>query len=65
MQVREALDNLIPDSQPAALFKKIQSGEGDFTFRDMYEQFENLLKIGPYVRFGLFWLSVLIIFWLA
>jgi signal recognition particle subunit SRP54 len=27
--------------------KKLASGEGDFTFRDMYDQFANLLKLGP------------------
>jgi signal recognition particle subunit SRP54 len=29
------------------LYKKITEGTGDFTFRDMYEQFQNLLKLGP------------------
>jgi hypothetical protein len=31
----------------AALYKKITTGEGDFTFRDMYDQFQQLLKLGP------------------
>jgi hypothetical protein len=25
--------------------KKLTEGTGDFTFRDMYEQFQNLLKV--------------------
>lgn len=29
------------------LYKKLMQGTGDFTFRDMYEQFQNLLKLGP------------------
>ena len=29
------------------LYKKITEGTGDFTFRDMYEQFQNLMKLGP------------------
>jgi len=29
------------------LYKKITEGTGDFTFRDMREQFQNLLKLGP------------------
>jgi len=29
------------------LIKKLTEGTGDFTFRDMYEQFQNLLKLGP------------------
>lgn len=29
------------------LYKKLTEGTGDFTFRDMYEQFQNLLKLGP------------------
>lgn len=29
------------------LFKKITEGTGEFTFRDMKEQFENLLQMGP------------------
>ena len=32
---------------PGELYKKLMSGNCDFTFRDMYEQFENLLKLGP------------------
>jgi hypothetical protein len=27
------------------LMKKLTEGTGDFTFRDMYEQFQNLLKV--------------------
>ena len=29
------------------LLKKLTEGTGDFTFRDMYEQFANILKLGP------------------
>jgi len=29
------------------LYRKITEGNGEFTFRDMYEQFQNLLKLGP------------------
>lgn len=29
------------------LYQKIQEGKGEFTFRDMYEQFQGLLKLGP------------------
>ena len=29
------------------LYKKLAEGSSDFTFRDMYEQFQNLLKLGP------------------
>ena len=29
------------------LLKKITEGTGEFTFRDMYEQFQNILKLGP------------------
>ena len=29
------------------LMKKLTEGNGRFTFRDMYEQFQNLLKLGP------------------
>ena len=29
------------------LYKKLTEGTGDFTFRDMYEQFQNILKLGP------------------
>eukprot|EP00823_Brevimastigomonas_motovehiculus_P000502 TRINITY_DN10632_c0_g1_i1.p1 TRINITY_DN10632_c0_g1~~TRINITY_DN10632_c0_g1_i1.p1 ORF type:complete len:503 (-),score=120.19 TRINITY_DN10632_c0_g1_i1:18-1526(-) len=29
------------------LYKKITEGSGSFTFRDMYEQFQSLLKLGP------------------
>jgi signal recognition particle GTPase len=29
------------------LMKKLQSGNATFTFRDMYDQFQNLLKMGP------------------
>jgi len=29
------------------LYKKLTEGSGEFTFRDMYEQFSNLMKLGP------------------
>ncbi len=29
------------------LYKKLAEGSGDFTFRDMYEQFQNIMKLGP------------------
>lgn len=29
------------------LYKKITEGKGNFTFRDMYEQFQTLMKLGP------------------
>ncbi len=40
-QEKNLMDN------PGELYKKLLSGNCDFTFRDMYEQFENLLKLGP------------------
>jgi len=33
--------------QQQELYKKITEGRGEFTFRDMREQFQNLLKLGP------------------
>jgi len=33
--------------QQQELYKKITEGHGEFTFRDMREQFQNLLKLGP------------------
>lgn len=32
------------------LYKKITEGTGDFTFRDMYEQFQNLLKVNTHTH---------------
>jgi signal recognition particle subunit SRP54 len=29
------------------LYKKLAEGSGDFTFRDMYEQFQTIMKLGP------------------
>ena len=42
---RLCADNQMFD-QPE-LYKKLTEGTGDFTFRDMYEQFQNILKLGP------------------
>jgi signal recognition particle subunit SRP54 len=39
-------ENKMFETQPE-LMKKIAEGKDDFTFRDMYEQFQNLLKLGP------------------
>lgn len=43
------IDGCSPRTWPvlSELFKKISEGKGEFTFRDMYEQFQNLLKLGP------------------
>ena len=43
--LRVCADNKMFD-QPE-LYKKLTEGTGDFTFRDMYEQFQNILKLGP------------------
>lgn len=40
-------EKVFDQQQQAALIQKITSGEESFTFRDMYEQFQNLLKLGP------------------
>jgi signal recognition particle subunit SRP54 len=40
-------EKMFEKTKEAALYKKITSGQGSFTFRDMYEQFQNLLSLGP------------------
>ena len=38
---------ILDETKQAALYKKITEGKEPFTFRDMAEQFNNLLKLGP------------------
>jgi len=40
-------EKLFDQASQQELYKKITEGTGDFTFRDMREQFQNLLKLGP------------------